>query len=266
MSTTTGFSARTALNEFDHRATCSDKLLPDAAGKVALVTGAAGGIGGAIARGFADAGATVVAADLDAADGQAAPRLHPRCCDVTSEKAVAALEADIAKQFGRLDYLVNAAGVVAGGTITEMSLAQWRRVIDVNLTSCFLLARAFHPALAASRGVVVLLGSSNGVNGGSALSGAAYAVAKAGVHNLTRHLAKAWAADGIRVNALAPGPIDTKMVTHFDAATRTALEQTIPLGRYGTAQEVAANALFLCSRHAAWQTGTIVDLSGGLAL
>ena len=111
---------------------------------------------------------------------------------------------------------------------------------------------------------MVLLGSSNGISGGSALSGAAYAVAKAGVHNLTRYLAKEWAADGIRVNALAPGPIDTAMVARLDGATRSVLRRDVPLGRFGTADEVAAHVLFLCSRHAAWQTGTVTNLSGGL--
>ena len=84
--------------------------------------------------------------------------------------------------------------------------------------------------------------------------------------NFVRYLAKEWAADGIRVNAVAPGPVDTPMIGRFDAGTRAALRRSIPLGRDGTVAEVAANILFLCSRHAAWQTGTIVNISGGLVL
>lgn len=238
-------------------------LLDDGAGRRALVAGAAGGIGAAVARAFAEAGVEVIAADLRAPDP--APGMIPRACDVADETAVRALCAE-AEALGGIDYLVNAAGIGLTASLADLSLEDWRRVMDANLTSCFLLAREARAMLVARRGAVVFCGSSNGINGGSRLSSAAYAVAKAGVHNLTRYLAKEWAPDGVRVNAIAPGPIDTPMIGRFDADTRERLRRTVPLGRDGTPEEVAANVLFLCSRHAAWQTGTVVNISGGLVL
>ncbi len=159
------------------------------------------------------------------------------------------------------------AEIMAGGRLVDMPLAEWRRVLDVNLTSCFLLAKACHPYLRQSdHASVVLLASTNGINGGSELSGGAYAVAKAGVINLTRHLAKHWAADGIRVNCLAPGPVDTAMIAGFTPEQHEALKAGMPLGRYAKPEEIAANILFLCSEHGAMQTGTVTNISGGVLL
>jgi 3-oxoacyl-[acyl-carrier protein] reductase len=234
--------------------------------EVALVTGAAGGIGAAIARAFLASGARVVGADLSESAGGERAELDVRSCDVASEPAVAELFAHVSATHGRLDFLVHAAGIAGGGRLTETRLDEWMGVVDASLTASFLLARAFHPLLKSAAGAVVLVGSSNGFNGGSQLSGPAYAAAKAGVHNLVRYLAKEWAPDGIRVNAVAPGPVDTPMVQRYGEATRGALRRAVPLGREGSPEEIAANVLFLCSRQAAWQTGSVVNVSGGLVL
>jgi NAD(P)-dependent dehydrogenase (short-subunit alcohol dehydrogenase family) len=113
---------------------------------------------------------------------------------------------------------------------------------------------------------MVLMSSSNAVNGGSAVSGAAYAVAKAGLLNLSRYLAKEWAPDLIRVNCIAPGPVATPMLDRLDAAAHAALIAAIPLKRYAEAAEIAAVTGFLCSAHAASMTGAVINVSGGLVL
>jgi len=129
------------------------------------------------------------------------------------------------------------------------------------------LAKAAYEALSATRGSLVLTASTNGLNGGSALSGPAYAVAKAGLINLTRYLAKEWAPAGIRVNCLAPGPIDTPMVTgRFSSEVLTNLRASVPLGRIGDPKDVAHAIDYLTSPAASFVTGTVMNLSGGLVL
>lgn len=243
-------------------------ILPDGTQRTAFVAGAGGGIGAATVSALQRAGVRVVAADLAAENlPDESDTVLPFTLDVTDEAAVDGAIAEAAGRFGGIDFLVNAAGAIAGGALVDMPLAEWRRVLDVNLTSCFLLTKACYPHLRKSdHASVVLLSSTNGVNGGSELSGGAYAVAKAGVINLTRHLAKHWAADGVRVNCLAPGPVDTAMIAGFTAAQHDRLRGTVPLGRYVAAGEVAANILFLCSGHAAMQTGTVTNVSGGVLL
>ncbi len=245
----------------------SDILL-DATGRTAFVAGAGGGIGAATVAALLRAGARVAAADL-ATDNlpEESDAALPLALDVTDEAAVEDAVAGAADRFGGIDFLINAAGMIAGGALVDTPLAEWRRVLDVNLTSCFLLAKACHPYLRQSdHASVVLLASTNGINGGSELSGGAYAVAKAGVINLTRHLAKHWAADSIRVNCLAPGPVDTAMIAGFTPEQHEALKAGMPLGRYAKPEEIATNILFLCSEHGAMQTGTVTNISGGALL
>jgi NAD(P)-dependent dehydrogenase (short-subunit alcohol dehydrogenase family) len=159
------------------------------------------------------------------------------------------------------------AGAAGAGPLAAVSLADWRRLIDVNLTSAFLLAKAAYASLAASQGSLTLTSSTNGLNGGSSLSGPAYAVAKAGLINLTRYLAKEWAPERIRVNCLAPGPIDTPMVTgRFSAQVLDQLRHNVPLGRLGAPQDVAHAIDYLTSPAAGFVTGTVMNLSGGMVL
>lgn len=140
-------------------------------------------------------------------------------------------------------------------------------MLDVNLTSAFLVVRATHHLLGASgSGRLLLVSSTNGINGGSTLSGPAYAAAKAGVINLSRYLAREWSGDGIRVNCVAPGPVDTPMLARLDAATIDGLVAATPLGRLATAGDVAAVIRHLCSGAAGFLTGTVHNVSGGLLL
>ena len=237
-------------------------------GRVALVTGAAGGIGRATVAALMRDGYSVTAADVALADLPCAfeAPLQQVSTDVTDEAAVARVVSGCVEHFGALDCVVHLAGAVGQGPLVEVDASDWRRLLEVNLTSAFLLAKASHAALRSGRGSLVLISSTNGLNGGSALSGPAYAVAKAGIINLTRYLAKEWGRDGIRVNCVAPGPVDTPMLARLPESTVNSLRQSIPLGRLASPEDVAASIAFLCSREAAYLTGTVMNVSGGLVL
>jgi NAD(P)-dependent dehydrogenase (short-subunit alcohol dehydrogenase family) len=238
------------------------------AGRVALVTGAAGGIGRATVAALMRDGFAVAAVDLALADLPCAfdAPFEAISADVTDEAAIGQAVERCVQRFGGLDCVVHLAGAVGKGPLVDVSGAEWRRLIDVNLTSAFLLAKAVHPHLRARRGTLVLASSTNGLNGGSALSGPAYAVAKAGVLNLARYLAKEWGGDAIRVNCVAPGPVDTPMLARLPERTRETLRQSIPLGRLASAGDVAGVIAFLCSPAAAYLTGAVLNVSGGLVL
>jgi NAD(P)-dependent dehydrogenase (short-subunit alcohol dehydrogenase family) len=186
--------------------------------------------------------------------------------DVTDEFAVRAAIQDCVHQFGGIDHVVHLAGRTGAGTIDDLGTAEWNRLLDVNLTSAFILARETHAALRTTGGSLTLMASTNGINGGNALSGAAYAVAKAGVINLTRYLAKEWAPERIRVNCLAPGPIDTPMLGRFGDEVRARLTAAVPLGRIGCAEDVANAIDYLVGDDAGFITGTVMNVSGGLVI
>lgn len=229
--------------------------------RIAWVTGAAGGIGRAVVAALAGDGWSVEATDLALpADPPAGARWSK--LDATDEAAVAGFAAALPA----CGAVVHLAGRAGRGPLAEVSVAEWRDLLEVNLTSAFLVARASAQALAAARGCLVLCASTNGLNGGSALSGPAYAIAKAGIVNLSRYLAKEWAAAGVRVNCVAPGPIDSPMLDRLGVDVRASLARAVPLGRVGRAEEVAASVRFLCSPDAAFLTGTVHNVSGGLVL
>jgi NAD(P)-dependent dehydrogenase (short-subunit alcohol dehydrogenase family) len=236
--------------------------------QVAFVTGAAGGLGRATVALLRARGLAVFATDLAlAAIPCGEPGFTAESLDVTDEAAIEARVAQALAQFGRIDHVVHLAGRAGHGPIDAVTRADWQSVLDVNLTSAFLLARATHAALASARGTLTLTASTNGINGGSTLSGPAYAVAKAGLINLTRYLAKEWAGEGIRVNCLAPGPIDTPMVTgRFSPEVLARLRDSVPLGLIGEPRHVAHAIGYLISADAAFVTGTVMNLSGGLVL
>ena len=180
---------------------------------VTLVTGAAGGLGRAVVARLRECGHRVWATDLALAEIPCAAPMGVSSLDVTDAAAVQECVARIEGEWGRLDHVVHLAGRAGRGPLDDVTLDDWNALLAVNLTSAFVLAKAAHRALARSKGTLTLTSSTNGLNGGSALSGPAYAVAKAGIVNLVRYLAKEWAGEGIRVNCIAPGPIATPMVT-----------------------------------------------------
>lgn len=236
--------------------------------RVALVTGAAGGIGRAAVQVLLRDGFAVFATDRALASLPCAfdAAFDAFSADVTDEAQVTAAIVACRKRFGGLDAVVHLAGASGKGPLSDVSLAEWRELIEVNLTSAFLVARAAGPLLKERQGALLLTASTNALNGGSALSGPAYAVAKAGIINLSRYLAKEWAPDRVRVNCIAPGPVDTPMLQRLPADVRTSLDRLVPLGRAATAAEVAEIIAFLCSPRAAYLTGTVMNVSGGLVL
>jgi 3-oxoacyl-[acyl-carrier protein] reductase len=241
------------------------------AGRVALVTGAAGGIGSATARALAAAGARVAVADL-APPREGPDGALPLAVDVTDRGAVSAMVTATLDHFERLDILVNVAGIVSTGAAATLSEAEWDRVLAVNLKGTFLCCQAVIPAMRANRhGRIINLGSVIGKNGGNArpwidateqdrASNLAYGASKAGVHAITAFLARELAQDGITVNAVAPGPIASAMTTRFPAS----LQALIPVGRMGRAEEVAAAIAFLAGPDAAFITGEVLDVNGGM--
>ncbi len=246
-------------------------------GKVALVTGATSGIGRATALRFAEAGArlalvgrnrealTDVANEIKNGDGQSLAI----SADVTVEHDAARVVAETVEHFKRLDVLVNAAGVLTSGTIENTTLADWDAMMNVNLRAVFHLMQLAVPHLAESRGNVVNVSSVTGLR---AFPGVlAYCVSKAAVDQLTRCAALELAAQGVRVNAVNPGVVVTKLHRssgmHEDAyaAFLERSKQTHPLGRVGEPGEVAELILYLASEHAAWITGVTYSIDGGRA-
>jgi NAD(P)-dependent dehydrogenase (short-subunit alcohol dehydrogenase family) len=227
-------------------------------GRTAVVSGVAGGIGRAIAAGFAAAGYAVTG--IDRADPPAGLAHAYARLDITSSAAVAAFGAGL----DRLDVLVNAAGVIRRAE--EFEVAVFADVIDINLTGTMRLATACRPALARAAGTIVNIASMLSFFGGALVP--AYAASKGGVAQLTKSLAIAWAKEGIRVNALAPGWIATAMTDPLrrdEARNRAILERT-PMGRWGTPEDLVGPALFLASDAARFVTGTILPVDGGYAV
>jgi 3-oxoacyl-[acyl-carrier protein] reductase len=234
---------------------------------VALITGAAGGLGRAAVSRLRNRGMRVVATDVALAEIPCGAPMMVASLDVTDEAAITALIERVRGEHGRLDHVIHLAGAAGRGPLEAVTVAEWNRLLETNLTSAFLLAKAVHPMLRATRGSLTFAASTNGSNGGSALSGPAYAVAKAGLINFSRYLAKEWASEGIRVNCLAPGPIKTPMVTgRLTPDVLEALQASVPLGTLGEPEHVAHAIDYLTSPAAAFVTGTVMNISGGVVL
>jgi NAD(P)-dependent dehydrogenase (short-subunit alcohol dehydrogenase family) len=229
-------------------------------GRTVVVTGGAGAIGAAAVRRFGAEGDDAVAVDIKAGPGVVT-------CDVSDEASVHEAMAEVRRRHGPVGVLVHAAGITGAGGIEDEGPETWRRIIDVNLTSAYLCAREVVADMrAAGGGCIVLVASVNGRFGGSALSGPAYAASKGGLLTLARFMAREHAVDGIRVNAVAPGPHDTPMWHALDPDRRARILGMLPgggAGRPGDADDLAATIVHLCRPESRFITGATIDVNGG---
>jgi NAD(P)-dependent dehydrogenase (short-subunit alcohol dehydrogenase family) len=248
-------------------------------GRVALVTGAAMGIGKGIASLFAQHGAKVIAVDINAQAGNAAAQeirgTGAQCifqhADVSAEPEVKAAVAIAQKEFGQtIDVLANVAGIAHESPAHLLALADWNRIVSVNLTSMFLCAKYVLPGMiAAKRGSIVNITSVQGLFGFPGYPH--YAASKGGIISLTRQLAREYAKDGVRVNCIAPGTVETPMNVQVlervpnPAELRRAWERMHPLGRIGQPIDIAWGALFLASDESSWTTGQCLSIDGGIS-
>ncbi|MFZ4615141.1 MAG: 3-oxoacyl-[acyl-carrier-protein] reductase [Rectinemataceae bacterium] len=248
-----------------------EKLL---AGKTCVITGGSRGIGLAIVRAFASEGGKVfylsrsetadpaALAALAAEGGGSATWIS---CDVGSEASVEAALAAVITQGGTPEVLVNNAGITRDGLIFRMKLEDWEAVMATNLTSAFLVCRsAARHMIKARRGSIINITSVVGITGNGGQAN--YSASKAGLIGFTKSLARELASRNVRVNALAPGFIDTAMTDKLGADAKQGLVGTIPLGRTGSPQDVAKAALFLASDLASYVTGEVLKVDGGMAM
>ncbi|WP_413871226.1 3-oxoacyl-ACP reductase FabG [Albidovulum sp.] len=242
----------------------------DLTGKAALVTGASGGIGGAIARALHGAGAVVGLsgtreAPLAALAAELGGRAQVLACDLSDAAAVEALPKRAAEAMGTVDILVNNAGITRDNLFMRMSDAEWQAVIDVNLTSTFRLCRGVLRGMMKARwGRIVNVTSIVGTTGNPGQGN--YAAAKAGIAGMSKALAQEVASRGITVNCIAPGFIATAMTDKLNEEQKARISAQIPAGRMGTPEEIAAAALYLSSPEAGYVTGATLHVNGGMAM
>ncbi len=250
----------------------------DINGKTALVTGGSRGIGRMIARGLLDAGARIVISSRKEADLNATAEelsAHGDCvaiaADLSNEEGARRLAAAVAERFPQLSILVNNAGATWGAPLEDFPQSGWDRVIGTNVEGIFHLTAALLPQLRAAATAddparVINIGSIDGLRVPST-ENYSYSASKAAVHMLTRHLAKRLASEHITVNAIAPGPFESKMMSFAldNAETRAAIESMVPLGRIGRDDDAAGLVQFLASRAGSYLTGTVIPMDGGIS-
>lgn len=237
-------------------------------GKTAVVTGAAGAIGSAIARALQASGARVVLIDMangPLEDLAAEIGGHAAKADLSDPGAVAALADNILQRFGRVDILVNNAGVLSNAKMAETTLAEWHRVQAVNVDAAFLLSQAVLPGMRAARWGRIINMSSYAAKSGGLTAGTAYSVSKTAMIGLTFSIAREVASDGITANAVAPAYVMSPMISdQLTEAQRQTQLAAIPVGRFCDPAEVAHAVMFLASPLAGFITGEVIDMNGGM--
>jgi NAD(P)-dependent dehydrogenase (short-subunit alcohol dehydrogenase family) len=245
-------------------------------GKTALVTGGSRGIGAMIARGYVEAGATVYISSRkkDVCDEMAAELSELGTCvslpaDLATEAACIDLAAEIASRESKLHILVNNAGATWGAPLAEFPADAWDKVLDLNVKSPFFLTRALLPQLEAAASAddparVINIGSIDAIQV-PALETYSYSSSKAALHQLTRHLARNLGRKHITVNAIAPGPFESKMMAATLRDFGEVIAKTSPLGRIGRPDDMAGTAIFLASRAGSYLTGAVIPVDGGIA-
>lgn len=242
----------------------------DLTGKTALVTGATGGIGGAIARAFHSCGATVVLSGtrvevLEELSQELGANSHAIACNLGDAQAVADLPGQVEELTGQLDILINNAGITRDGLLLRMKDEDWDVVMDINLKAAFQLSRATIKGMMRRRvGRIISITSVVGVTGNPGQTN--YAASKAGMIGFSKALAREVASRNITVNCIAPGFIETAMTDALNEKQKDAILASIPSGRLGTVAEVASAAVFLSSEEAAYMTGQTLHVNGGMAM
>jgi 3-oxoacyl-[acyl-carrier protein] reductase len=242
----------------------------DLTGKTALVTGASGGIGAAIARALHGAGATVGLSGtrvepLQALAAELGDRVHVLPCDLSDAEAVNALPRQAAEAMGSVDILVNNAGITRDNLFMRMSEEEWADVIEVNLTATMRLCKGVVRGMMKARwGRIVNISSVVGATGNPGQAN--YAASKGGMVAMSKAIAYEVASRGITVNCVAPGFIETAMTDKLNDDQKAAILGQVPAGRMGTSGEVAAAVLYLASSEAAYVTGTTLHVNGGMAM
>lgn len=242
----------------------------DLTGKKALVTGASGGIGGAIARALHAAGADVALSGtrrdaLEALAGEMGDRAFITPADLSNSDGAAQLVKDAEAALGQIDILVNNAGLTRDGLAMRMKDEDWQTVLDVNLSAAFRLSRAVLRGMMRNRwGRIIGITSIVGVTGNAGQAN--YAASKAGLIGMSKSLAQEVASRGITVNCIAPGFIETPMTQALSEQQRESLAGTIPAGRFGAVADIAAGTVYLASEEAAYVTGQTLHINGGMAM
>jgi len=237
--------------------------------KVVLITGASGGIGRAITKKFAQAGAKIALNDIAQAE-ETLKALSQELggkyflADVSKLEEVEKMIEALQKEFGRLDILINNAGICADRTLAKMTKEEWQKVIDIDLTGVFNCSKAVLPLIIANQGKIISISSLVGQRGNFGQTN--YAAAKAGIIGFTKALAKEVGRFGVTVNAIAPGFIETKLTENLPPEVKETVKKFTPLGRFGKPEEVANLAVFLASKEANFITGEVINVDGGLAI
>lgn len=243
------------------RANRPDVALDSFEGAVAVVTGGAGGIGSGVVRALRARGAAVVVLDLR----HSADATLSMLCDVTDPDSVEFAITHARAELGVASLLVCSAGVVSEHPLDQLAAAEWHRVVDVSLTSAYLVSKSVVPAMAEAGGGAVVTMSSGWARKGYPF-GPHYAAAKSGVEALTKSLALEFASKGVRANSIAPGPIRTAMIDDNSAFDAAAKVDAIPMGRLGDVEDVVLPTLFLLGKDSRYVTGQVLHVNGGLLM